>query len=51
MYESVKKMRSVPISKASLIAIAVPLALPLVLAAALRIPLKELLLKLAKMLV
>ncbi len=51
MYESVKKMRSVPIGKSSLIAIAVPLALPLVLAAALQIPLKELLLKLAKTLV
>jgi hypothetical protein len=51
MYESVKKMRRVPIGKASLISIAVPLALPLVLAAALQIPLKELLFKLAKALV
>ena len=51
MFESVKKMRRVPISKASVIAIAVPLAVPLVLAAALQIPLKELLLKLAKTLV
>jgi len=51
MYEAVKKMRRAPISKTSLVGIIVPLAVPLVLTAALQIPLKELLLKLAKALV
>jgi len=51
MYEAVKKMRRVPVGKASLVMIVVPLALPLVLAAALQIPLKDLLLKLVKTMV
>jgi len=51
MYEAVKKMRRAPIGKTSLVGIIVPLAVPLVLTAALQIPLKELLLKLAKALV
>jgi hypothetical protein len=51
MYESVKKMHRVPIGKSSLIVIIVPLAIPLLLAAALQVPLKELLLKLVKTLV
>ena len=48
IYESVKKMRRVPVGKSSIIMIIVPLAIPLALAAALQIPLKELLLKLVK---
>jgi hypothetical protein len=48
MYESVKTMRRVPIGKSSLVVIFVPLAIPLVLVAALQIPLKEMLLKLVK---
>ncbi|MGL6108687.1 MAG: hypothetical protein ACRC2B_01170 [Rubrivivax sp.] len=51
MYEAVKKMRRVPIGKASIAMIVVPLALPLVLIAALQIPLRELLLKMVKVLV
>lgn len=51
MYESVKKMHRVPIGKSSLVLIIVPLAIPLLLAAALQVPLKELLLKLVKTLV
>jgi hypothetical protein len=48
MYEAVKKMRRLPVGKSALLKIIVPLAIPLVLAAALQIPLKGLLLKLAK---
>jgi len=51
MYEAVVKMRRVPIGKASLIGILLPLALPLLVVAALQVPLKDLLLKLAKALV
>ncbi len=51
MYESVKTIRRVPIGKSSLVLIIVPLAVPLVLVAALQIPLKEMLLKLVKALV
>lgn len=51
MYEAVRKMRRVPIGKVSIIGIVLPLALPLLVVAALQIPLKDLLLKLAKVLV
>ena len=51
MYEAVTRMRRLPIAKASLATIILPLALPLVLVAALQIPLKDLLLKLVKLLV
>jgi hypothetical protein len=51
MYEAVAKMRRVPIGKVSLIGILLPLALPLLVVAALQVPLKDLLLKLAKALV
>lgn len=51
MYEAVVKMRRVPISKGSVIGILLPLALPLLVVAALQVPLKDLLLKLAKALV
>jgi hypothetical protein len=51
MYELVKTMRRVPIGKSSLVVIIVPLAIPLVLVAALQIPLNELLFKLFKALV
>jgi hypothetical protein len=51
MYEAVTKMRVAPIGKASLIKILVPMALPMLVVAALQIPFKELLLKLLKALV
>jgi hypothetical protein len=51
MYEAVVKMRVVPIGKVSIAGILLPLALPLLVVAALQIPLKDLLLKLAKALV
>ncbi len=51
MYEAVIRMRRVPIGKASIAGIVVPLAVPLLLVAALQIPLKDLLIKLAKVLV
>ncbi len=51
MYDAVKSMRGFPFSKHSLMAILLPLALPLLALAALQIPLKELLVKLAKTLI
>ena len=51
MYEAVVKMRRLPIGKVSLIGILLPMALPLLAVAALQVPLKDLLLKLAKALV
>ena len=51
MYDAVKKMRAVPIGKGAIMKVLVPLALPLIIVASLRIPLKELLLHLAKALV
>ena len=51
MYEAVTKMRIAPIGKPSLVRILVPMVLPLLVVAAMRIPLKELLLKLLKALV
>lgn len=51
MYEAVVKMRRVPIGKVSAIGILLPLALPLLVVTALQVPLKDLLLKLAKALV
>jgi hypothetical protein len=51
MYEAVVKMRRVPVGKASVIGVLLPLALPLLVVAALQVPLKDLLLKLAKALV
>jgi hypothetical protein len=44
-------MRRVPVGKASVIGILLPLALPLLVVVALQVPLKDLLLKLAKALV
>lgn len=51
MYEAVTTMRRVPITKASVIKIIVPLALLPLLIAALQIPRKDLPLRLAKVLV
>ena len=51
MYEAVVKMRPLPIGKVSIMGILLPLALPLLVVAALQVPLKDLLLKLAKALV
>lgn len=48
MYDAVKAMRPIPIGKRSIIAILLPLALPLLAMAALQIPLKALLMKIAK---
>jgi hypothetical protein len=51
MYDAVVKMHRVPIGRVSVIGILLPLALPLLVVAALQVPLKDLLLKLAKALV
>jgi hypothetical protein len=51
MYDAVKKMRAVPIGRGAIMKVLVPIALPLIVVAALRIPLKELLLTLAKSLI
>lgn len=48
MFDAVKRMRIVPIGKASLIRVLVPLAIPMVIIAAMQIPVGELLLKLVK---
>lgn len=48
MYDAVKAMRPIPIGKRSITAILLPLALPLLAMAALQIPLKALLMKIAK---
>jgi len=48
MYDAVKRMRVVPISKGSIIQILLPIALPLIVVALLRVPLKAVLLTLFK---
>jgi hypothetical protein len=48
IYDAVKHMRVVPIGKSSLVRILVPMALPMVVIAAMQIPIGELLLKLVK---
>jgi hypothetical protein len=51
LYEAVAKMRKVPIGKSAIVTIAVPLAIPILIVAAMQIPVKDLLLKLVKVLV
>jgi hypothetical protein len=51
MYDAVKNMRGVPIGKGAVMKVLLPIALPFIVVAALQIPLKDLLLKLAKALV
>jgi len=51
LYDAVKKMRAVPVGKAALAGILVPLAIPFLLLATVQIPLKDMLLKLLKVLV
>jgi hypothetical protein len=51
MYDAVKRMRGVPIGKGAIMKVLLPIALPFIVVAALQIPLKDLLLKLAKALV
>lgn len=51
MYDAVRRMHVVPIGKQTIVSILVPIALPLLVVAALQIPLKEVLLKLVKALV
>lgn len=51
MYDAVKRMRVVPIGKAAIVKILVPIALPMMVVAALQIPLKQLLLTVVKALV
>jgi hypothetical protein len=48
MYDAVKRMRVVPIGKAAIVKILVPIALPMIVVAALQIPLKSLVLTLLK---
>ncbi len=50
MYDAVARMRRFPIGKASIVKIVLPLALPILVVAALQIPLKELLKKLLALL-
>jgi len=51
MYDAVKRMRVVPVGKGAIVKILVPIVLPMIVVAALQIPLKDLLLKLVKALV
>jgi hypothetical protein len=51
MYDAVKAMRGMPIGKGAIMKVLLPIALPFIVVAALQIPLKELVLKLAKALV
>ena len=51
MYDAVKKMRVVPIGKGAVMKVLLPIASLFIVVAALQIPLKDLLLKLAKALV
>jgi hypothetical protein len=48
MYDAVRRMRTIPISARALSRILVPIALPFLVVIGLQIPLKDLLLKLAK---
>jgi hypothetical protein len=48
IYEAVKNMRVVPIGKATLLSILVPIVLPMIAVAALQLPVKDMLLKLLK---
>jgi hypothetical protein len=51
VYEAVKKMRPMPVGKVALAGVLVPMAIPFLLLAMVQIPMKDLLLKLAKVLV
>jgi hypothetical protein len=51
MYDAVKRMRPLPIGRSAILGILVPMALPLIVVAALQVPLKDLLLKLVRTLV
>jgi len=51
MYDAVKVMRPIPFGKRAIMAILIPLALPLLVMAGLQVPLKELLGKLVKVLI
>ncbi len=51
IYDAVKHMRVVPIGKATFVKILVPVVVPMIVVAALQVPLKDLLLKVLKALV
>jgi hypothetical protein len=51
MYDAVKRMRGIPIGKGAVMKVLLPIALPFIVVVALQIPVKDLLLKLAKALV
>ncbi len=51
MYDAVKRMRVVPIGKATIVKVLMPIALPMVVVAALQVPLKQILLAVVKALV
>ena len=51
LYGAVKKMRSIPLGKSAVKGIVVPMAIPFLLLALVQVPLKDLLLKLVKVLV
>jgi hypothetical protein len=46
MYDAVRRMRSLPVSKGSLAGILVPILVPMLIVVALRIPVKDMLLNL-----
>jgi hypothetical protein len=51
LYDAVRSMRPVPIGKRAILAIALPLAVPMLVLAALQVPLGEMLGKLVKVLI
>ena len=51
MYDAARSMRSAPIGKASLVGILGPILVPMLVVAALQIPLKSLVLKILKALI
>ena len=51
LYESVERMRTAPIGKKGLLGVLIPAVLPMLAVAAIRIPLKTLLLKILQTLV
>jgi hypothetical protein len=51
LYDAVRSMRAVPIGKRAILAIALPLAVPMLVLAALQVPLGEMLGKLVKVLI
>ena len=51
LYEAVRRMRVVPVGKAAILKVLVPIAVPLLVVAAVQVPLKDLMMKLVKTLI